>query len=514
MSQNVTSLSITAPGFFGLNRQDSSVDLPIGFAQTAANLVIDTYGRLGCRKGHIKSNIPSVALGSASIGAMHELVNSSGTATYLLATGNNKLFKLDTGALVELTYGGGGVAPTIIANNWQIDNLNSKSYFFQIGHEPLVFNPAVSTTTYTRVSEEVGYTGTIPQCNQVISAWGRIWVAETNTDKTTLAFSDLLLGQVWTGGTSGTIDISKVWTNGADEIVAIAAHNNFLVIFGRRQILIYGGANDPSTMSLYDSIGGIGCYARDTVQNTGSDLIFMSNTGVRSLQRTIQEKSAPLNDISKNIRDHLMSDVLSNTASNIKTIYSDINAFYLITLPVNNETYCFDTRRPLEDGSFRVTTWSMTPTAYCVTRDKKLYMGFPGYIGEYSGYLDNTSTYVIEWYSSHMTLGEPNRDSILKKLSLVAVGGSGQVVNVYYGFDFSSIYNTSQITLDRAGLAEYGIAEYGIGEYSSNTALNNKGANIGGNGKIVQIGLDATVNGTQLSFQKIDLFAKVGKVIM
>jgi len=35
--------------------------------------------------------------------------------------------------------------------------LNGINYFFQSGHDHLIFDPAVSTTTYRRVSEKTGY---------------------------------------------------------------------------------------------------------------------------------------------------------------------------------------------------------------------------------------------------------------------------------------------------------------------------------------------------------------------
>ena len=76
-----------------------------------------------------------------------------------------------------------------------------------------------------------------------------------------------------------------------------------------------------------------------------------------SLGRVIQEKSLPLRDVSKNVRSDLMTAV--NGSNNpIKTVYSADDAFYLLTIPDSNITYCFDVRAPLEDGSFRATTWS------------------------------------------------------------------------------------------------------------------------------------------------------------
>ncbi len=235
--------------------------------------------------------------------------------------------------------------------------MNGITFFFQSGHDPLIFDPAVSTTTFRRVSEKTGYTGTVPLGNIVISAFGRLWVADTTADNVTITFSDLLAGHNWTGGTSGTLNVAQVWPNGSDQIVGLGAHNGFLFIFGKRQILVYSGATTPSSLSLSDSIGNIGCLSRDSIVTTASDIVFLSNSGVRSLLRTIQEKSAPLRDLSKNVRNDLMTYVASETLANIKAVYSEVNAFYLLTLPIAKQVYVFDTKAQLQDGSARVTTW-------------------------------------------------------------------------------------------------------------------------------------------------------------
>jgi len=333
MSQVLQTASISAPGFYGLNTQDSPLDLAAGFALVATNCIIDQYGRIGARKGWARVNSSSGNLGANDVGVIHELVQSDGTLTILFA-GNNKLFKLNSSnAVTELTYGGGGTAPTITASNWSCASLNGITYFFQAGHDPLIFDPAVSTTTYRRVSEKTGYTGTVPAANIVLSAFGRLWVADTTTDNVTVSFSDLLAGHVWTTGTAGTLNVDRVWPNGSDEVTGLAAHNGFLIIFGKRQILVYANATTPATMSLSDTVGGIGCIARDSIQSTGKDILFLSNSGVRSFARTIIEKSAPLGDLSKNIRSDFMSIVAGETLANIKTVYSESEAFYLLTLP-------------------------------------------------------------------------------------------------------------------------------------------------------------------------------------
>jgi hypothetical protein len=436
-----------------------------------------------------------------------------------LFAGNNKLFKLSGASVVELTYGGGGTAPTITASNWQCSSLNGITYFFQTGHDPLIYDPAVSTTTFRRVSEKTGYVATVPSANIVTSAYGRLWAASTTTDNVTVYFSDLLAGHIWSTGTSGTLDVSRVWPNGSDEITGLAAHNGFLLIFGKRQILIYSGATTPSTMTLSDAISNIGCIARDSIANTGSDVIFLSNSGIRSLLRTIQEKSAPLRDLSKNVRNDLTAIVNSETLANIKSVYSESNAFYLINFPVAAQTYCFDTKAALQDGSSRVTVWDyIAPTCFLSRRNGDLLIGKNGYVGKYGTYLDHDSTYRFQYYTTYADLGNPNVTSILKRIAVVVIGGSNQGFAIKWGYDFSGQYYSTTVSIPRTTVAEYGIAEYGanaspVAYYSQGLALQTLIGQTSGSGKTVQTGYEVEVNGYPISIQKIEIQAKNGKLV-
>lgn len=513
MSQALQTASVSAPGFFGLNTQDSPTNLESGFALVATNCIIDRYGRVGSRKGWSRVNSSSGNLGANNIGVIHELVQTDGTITVLFA-GNNKLFKLDgSNAVSELTYGGGGSAPTITASNWSCASLNGITYFFQMGHDPLIFDPAVSTTTYRRVTEKTGYVGTVPSANIALSAFGRLWTANTSTVKNTVYFSDLLAGHVWSTGTAGSLNVDRVWPNGADEIQGLAAHNGFLIIFGKRQILVYQDATTPSTMQLSDTVGGIGCVARDSIQTTGKDVLFLSNSGLRSFARTIVEKSAPLGDLSKNVRNDLIQVVSSETAANIKSVYSESEAFYLLTLPSSKEVYCFDTRVQLQDGAFRVTTWNnIEPTALLSRRNGDVLIGKNGYVGKYGTYQDHTSAYRFQYFTNHADLGNANVTSVLKRLRAIVIGGTNQYVTMKWGFDFSTNYQAGNALIPSQGVYEYGIAEYNIAEYSSGVALQTLSLPVNGSGKMVQTGYEANINGASISIQRIEIQFKDGKI--
>lgn len=510
MSEQLLTTTIQAPGFMGLNRQDSSVGLDNGYATVADNCIIDKFGRIGSRKGWIPKHSTLAAL-AGNVEAIGELIDNAGNS-YIVAAGSNKLFKLNGSTLTELTYGGGGVAPTITANRWQMASLNGCLYLYQVGHDPLVFDSATSTTTYRRISEKTGYLGTVQHANCVISAYGRTWSANTSTDKNTVQFSDLKAGHVLSTGTAGTLDVSQIWPNGADEIIALAAHNGFLIIFGRRQTLIYQGARDPSTMSLYDAISGIGCTSRDSVAVTGGDIIFLSDTGVRALMRTIQEKSAPMREISLNITDDLVDDLSAENLDNVKAVYSDKYAFYLLSLPVSNKVYCFDMRTTLQNGSARTTMWpSYSPKAFCYTRSKELLLGHDKFVGKYDGYLDNTSAYRVKYYTNYFDFGSPTALKILKKVGMTFVGGNGADVSVKYGFDYGNTYYSRNIELGNLAIAEYGVSEYNLSYYTAGVVFDNKTIQGSGTGNVLQLGVETVVNGSPISIQKIDCYVKAGR---
>jgi hypothetical protein len=514
MAKPTTPFSISAPGFYGLNLSDSPVDMPAGFALEANNCIIDKSGRVAVRKGWDKANSANTELSTGNVECIGELVTTAGATTTLCA-GNGYLYKLGSGALTTLTYGGGGVAPTISANNWKFCFLNGVAMFWQRGFDPLIYDPAVSTTQFRRLNEKTGTAGTVPQANEAISAYGRVWAVDTTSDKCTIAWSDLLLPHVWTGGTAGSLDLRQVWPDGGDEVVSLAAHNNYLFIFGRHQILIYSGADTPSTMRLTDSIVGIGCIARDSVQNIGEDVWFLSDTGVRSLLRTIQEKSAPIRQVSRNVHDDLQAAVTAETLANIKSGFSAVNSFYLLTMPASSKTYCFDTRQPLENGSAKTTIWTgTTPKSFYETNSRLFYTGRAGYIGTYAGYLDDASVYRLTYYTPWIDFGNAIMISILKRIILTCIGGSGQVVTFKWAYDFIQTYFSGQASLaDNSLEAEYGVSEYNTtAEYSSSASVNIVNMPGSSHGRVLQFGFELDINDSEFSVQRIDLFTKDGRL--
>ena len=512
MAKQLLSQAIAAPAFYGINTQESGVTLQEGYAVQADNCVMDKFGRLGARKG--RALLTTTGGTDVDLKGLSNFTDIKGVSTFI--SWSDDKFYTGTTTLTELAPTGS--TTSAVVGNWQAATLNDKQFFFQRGYIPLCYEDT-GTPTFKAVSTYTGATGTPPTANTVLAAYGRLWVADEPLNKTRVSFTDVLEGHKWTGGTSGSIDISAVLTSGMDEIVTLGAHNGYLIIFCKNNIIIYGDGNNfqegitAADLTLVEVIEGVGCVARDSVQNTGQDILFLSTTGVRSLNRTVQEKSQPMRDVSKNIRDDVLASLSGANVEDIKAVYSPVDAFYLLTFPLAKITYCFDIRMPLEDGSLRATFWpNMYPRGY-LSKDSRLYFAGHDGVEAYQGHQDLGLAYTMDYYSNYFDLGQPNISKIVKKISSTTVGTSGQEFILRLGYDYSNTYYSYPFTLALGSVTEYGIAEYGIGEYVGTIQINNQTANSQGAGSIIQIGFSVVVNGAPFSLQRVSLYAKQGKVI-
>lgn len=510
MAQDRQNITIAAPAFRGLNTQDSPTTLDASFASIADNCVIDQYGRVGARKGFVALTTDTTPInGSDGIEVIKEYIEPSGN-NVIFSAGNNKIFS-GTTTLTDETP----VAYTVSANDWKMVNFNDSIYMFQRAHEPLVYS--TSAGAVQPMSSVVTAVGTPIEGNEVLAAYGRLWVADTDSDTSTVYWSDLLNGSAWTGGTSGSINLNKVWPNGLDQVVALAAHNDFLVIFGKNAILTYSGATDPSTMQLADTVANVGCISRDTVQHTGTDLLFLSNEGVRSFSRTIQEKSLPMRDISKNVRNDLMFINSRQFASPLRSIFSPEEAFYVISFSDSQYAYCFDMRGTLEDGAHRATTWSgVSLKALTRLQDGSVYVGNTNGISKYTGYQDYTSSYSMRYFSNPMNFGDSARLKLLKEIILTFIGGQGAQVVVNWGYDYTETYYKEIVVIDSGSqVAYYNESEFNVpeSEYSASIIVDRPRTKTTGTGTVVTIGTEATINNNALSLQEVNIQAILGRII-
>lgn len=513
MPQNLVNLTVPTPAGAGLNTQEESTVLGSEWATKLTNFIFDDIGRPAARKGYQYTN--TTQLGSApEVKQIHEYVNNGGVKTIIAAAGN-AIYKVDGTSLTDIS----GTITTPTADNWKFVNFNGKCIGFQDGHAPIVLATAGGTFA------DIALTGTnqpTSSASDVLAAYGRLWAL----DGMALKYSDSLDETAW----NGVFDLSTVWLAGTDIPTAVAEFNGFLVVFGESSIIVYsnpwvptgGGGIDTSTMELVENIAGIGCIARDSVAHVNGDILFLSQRGVRSLGRTIQEKSMPMRDISKNISDEITRLVKAEQKPYIKATYAPHEGFYLLSLPVEGAVYYFDTRQPMRDGSFRCTRWDVEVHSLCSSLDNEVYFGMDGYTAKYSGYLDGKladgtggSAYSLEYLSSWLDLGEEVSQylKIPKKFDILFYGGRTQTAVIKWAFDFNSTFKTRNKTIvDNTTGSEWNIAEYNIGEWSGGISFYPISVALSGSGRVIKLGLTIQVSGETVAMQQIGIKAKVGRM--
>ena len=507
MAQQLNSINLVAPAFKGINTEDSPLAQDPSYAEIADNAVIDKRGRIAARKGHDVITTNKTALGTAALRAIKEFKDDAGN-TKVFSVGNNKILS-GTTTLADETPG----SYTINADNWKMVNFNDKIYFFQRSFQPLVYdNAGGSVVTLSSVSGAAGVTSAM-YGNEVLAAYGRLWTADFGANKSTIYWSDLLIGHDWSGGTSGSIDISTEWHDGHDEIVALAAHNGALIIFGKHSIVVYKNAEAPAEMSLSDTVAGVGCVDRDTVQYTGTDVLFLSHTGLKSFGRTIQEKSMPISSLSNSVTKDIIN-LLQNEISFYRSVYSPEQGFYLLTFVGQDVTYCFDVRGTIEDQSYRVTRWPGTGfTSYGRLENGKLYIGTTEGVSEYTGYSDNGTKYRFKYYSPGLTFGDPSMLKRVKKIRPTLVGANSATVFLKWAYDFNTFYRTAEFTVGNQQPAFYNEGEFNVGEFTGGELTSRRAVNATGGGGVINIGLEADINGFALSLQEINVLVLKGKVL-
>ena len=505
MAQPLQSINLVAPAFKGINTEDSPIAQDPSFADVADNAVIDKRGRIAARKGLETLSGSRYELGTDYVHSIHEFYDDENNAK-IFSFANRKILSGVHTFVTETPLG-----YTISANDWRTVNFNNAAYFFQRGQEPLIYTDADGLQTFG------DYTGhTTPDylwCNEVAAAYGRLWAVDSNEGAQIIYWSDLLVGTDFSSGSSGSIDISEAWPDGADSVVGIAAHNSLLIIFGRHSIVVYQGADSPANMSIADTVPGVGCIDRNSIQHIGTDILFLDDTGLRSFGRTIQEKSMPISDLSGNIKTEFI-ETLVNRQGPVATIYSPENTFYLVSFPSNKLTYCFDLNGRTENGSYRVTRWpSSNFFSFETIRSGELLVGNNQGLSLYSGYSDNGNAYRFKYYSPALTFGDPSKLKILKKLRPTLVGANSGTVFLYWGYDFEKSYRSAEYTVGNQEPAFYNVSEFNVGEYTGGTLVSRRSVNATGDGSVITIGLESDINGFALSLQEINVLALIGKTL-
>lgn len=511
MSQ-LNNLSSASIGRMGLMTAGPGTDTPLDICRVATNAVIERSGRVSARQA-FNTVTPSAGSYGANVRSLHETIRKDGSIEIISADDTGfGIYTKSTGAFTALA----GVAASV-DGHWQFTNADNQMLAGRVG--------SVLQCWQRDGSGNWASLAIVPKASWadnkysvVHTAFGRAWVANRSDEKSIVYGSVLLDIHDFNGASSGTIDLNSVWANGQDEVVAISSHANFLVIIGKTQTVLYTMPADLSIggMVLHEVIKNVGCVSKYTVVNTGNDLVWLSQQGVVSLGRLTQVTNLPIGNISKNVHFDLISKMIGYTdLTTTRAMYQRDMQNYLLFFG-DTTAYCFSMRqRSDEDGAALATTWDALPATYgCVfTRDGTFYTSGATGLMLYSGYNSTAFPYNMEWASGYNDFGDPSILKFLKKLHFRALGASSQIMNFRWSWDFRTDYQSASATIETTGaaLSEWNIAEWGLGEFSVGAQVGTCHVPASGSGTILQIGLSAPVNGSELTFYSLDVMVTTGK---
>jgi len=457
MAKQISYQPLTDIGLNGLNTQSNPASLDTSYLVKAENVVIRESGRIAFRKGLKQKVEPSgtaiVSIHEHDDNGTNKVLVSYGTSIYVVDFADPADAFPSSGADLKHTVGSS-------TGNWQFVNFNDRLHCFHSGVVPQRYDGSLgSGVKWTAHATDPASISSLfdPSCG--MGYYGRIWCGGVAEAKDVVYYSNLLDGDDWTGGDTGLIDLSKVW--GIDDVIAIAPFYGKLVIFGKNNIVIYDSPETVGSLALNEVIRGVGLVSRDSVQAIGDDLVFLSNTGLRSLGRTTEKDKLPLTDLSLNIKDTLIRNI--GQSSNVKSVYVENEGIYIMSFVDKNITYVFDFKHFTPNNAPRVTTWTFDndrePSSMTYTETYGLLVGqqdggLAGYEGYYDTDLEGASTYTYSSYTSSIAttwinLGESIAASFLKRLFLVLEGGSGATLGLKWYKDYSpSPSDTTSITLN------------------------------------------------------------------
>lgn len=417
----VLPISPVAP--YGLNKQKESSILGPEWATTLTNFYYGADGVLTSREG--TQNQHSNQLTSLGVNAtsLFEYVDASGT-NLIIAAGVSSpysVIKISSGTATNIS----GTITTPTGGYWKFVNFNGKCVGFQSGHAPIVL--ATVGGSFADVSLS-GTTQPTTAVDTVLSAFGRLWVI----DGQNLKYCDLLDETAW----NSSYSLKEYWGEGGDIGIALAEFNGHLIIFGKNHIIIYRlpEDGDVDSLILVETISGVGIRGRDAYTQVGDDLWFLTISGLVSLGRVIQEKSMPIVNISNNIKDYMNSffsvgGSVDSPRYGIKAQVVYIPNLSMCLVTSSFAPFVFDTKKPLPDGSYRVTTWNLLGNLM-VSLSGNLYCGgnyvtkYGGYGGDGRDYTTNAATqeialqYISPWFDlDFIDASLKSKNKILKTIS-------------------------------------------------------------------------------------------------
>jgi len=490
--------TIKYPGAHGLNTLEATLgDETTRYGVVVTNGVVDSSGKLTSRKDFINQT----SAFSNTIKALFTWRQSSGAEVIMSAANNGTVYS-GTSTLTPRWLSAATTA------NIQFATLGNNLFMAEAGTTFKAINESFANVSLT------GAASSFTSPNVVISAYGRVWVADdaATSNRYTVWWSNLLDGTVWNSGDAGSLNVRNAWPKGQDSIIALAAAFKRLIIFGRKSILLYElpATNAPTGMTLVDVVEDLGCVARDSVQVTDIGVYFLSDNGIYRIDKlgqTTALMAAP--QVSYLYNDEVLAQIAAETATNIRSGYYPTEGYYVLSFPTSNITFAVMTRKvtPLDGNRLVGLKWTNTGRpfyAFTFDKDGNWYSGGVNGVHKYSGYTPDgaSNNYTLTWTGQWHPFEDESRLKHGKAVTLVLEAASGQTGTFEWKTDYlAGTTNSNAFTCSAA-------------EFAENPGVGNVSFAIGRSFKVIQPSVSFAINGNKVTLHQARIYATPGAVKM
>jgi hypothetical protein len=508
---------ITGAAYFDVDTSENLV-----LADGSNNLKIST-------ESGVYSTISGSSVASGATVQFAQLVNKlyyadgDGDLRYIDSSGSNSSITGGRITSIEITVAGEGYTsvPTVTFSSGAAAATAKLGYGGKVV-EAEVTTPSsgYSTTTPPTITFTAAPSGgttaegvakvsqTPPKPNLLVSHTNRLFCTSSATTEPSdkIFCSDILDGESF-----DLIGNSiRVGGGDGDPIVALLPWFDFnLLVFKERSIWVVNAnpAQDVADWTIRLINNRVGCVAARTVQQVGSDVLFLSRDGVRSV-KTIE--SGAQTDISQPISSGI-NDVIGriNQSEIGKSSAVYWRNRYLLAVPLDSASnpdhvLCYHLLATSWTGTW--TGWQ--PRDWVITAfGGKLRLNFADQSGKLFTWDDFTAegSTTVENYKD----GGTEYESYVKSRAYRFQETWGDKVGHSVQFDFENIHSTAQsadLTLYK-DLSSSGVSLATDTSISANTGLVRKGFNILSQGRFNQLQFKAQVDSGRLALHSIQASA-------
>lgn len=323
----------------GLDRRKMAAASPPGSLQTLTNAHITRGGEIEKRKAFV----PKYALPA---GQTYGFAGANG-ALYVFASASVTVPSGVTCQVLAHPTGAGTLAGVnaseffdgkVFASARFSDNSN---YCFYNGARVTDWDPGAGQTVSGKKA-----TAILTVKSKVYATFGSV-----------LNFSAIQAPTDWGSGTGsgdGFINMSNQ-SAGSEVLTGIGRYQNYMAVFGRRNTQIWYLDPDPLQNVQRQVIPEIGTFAPKSIVNFGDiDIVFLSDTGVRSLRARDASNQAGVSDIGTPVDDEIIQYVRTLTDAEraaAAAVLDPVDGRYIVA--IGRRAYAFSYY-----PSSRISSWS------------------------------------------------------------------------------------------------------------------------------------------------------------